>query len=318
MSRKLKPKQKPVAAKRQPPRWQREKNISLLIWIFIPITIALALGLVGYWSYDNYVAVWRQPVAKINKTDVNMDYFVKMLRFSSIVSENSADTSSFPYEVLRQIEDNEMIRQKTTALDIEVPPEKVDETIQSSLSAGQGNSTETERDERYQRWLDNIGLTDSEYREIVEADLLRQELGEYFKEQEVPTEAKHVHLYTIKRDSEEEASEALSLINSGNATLINELSEGDLGWVPKGIYPEFDEIAFGLEAGNVTGPIPTSQGYSLIQVTEISDESKTIEDQHRDILATRAFESWFQEERTNSVTEYIDQAKITWALNQIK
>ena len=56
MSRKLKPKPKLTVAKKQSPRWQRERSISLLIWIIIPLIIVLALGLVGYWAYDSYVA----------------------------------------------------------------------------------------------------------------------------------------------------------------------------------------------------------------------------------------------------------------------
>ncbi len=96
MSRKLKPKPKLSVAKRQPPRWQHERNMVLIIWIVIPLAIALALGLVGYWSYDTYVAAWTQPVVKIgnetignatagnvtkgNVTVLDMRYFVKMLR----------------------------------------------------------------------------------------------------------------------------------------------------------------------------------------------------------------------------------------------
>ena len=56
MTRKLKPQSRITVAKKQSPRWQRERNISLLIWIIIPLIIVSALGLVGYWGYDTYVA----------------------------------------------------------------------------------------------------------------------------------------------------------------------------------------------------------------------------------------------------------------------
>lgn len=272
------------------------------------------------------MAPWQWSVAKVNDTTIDMRYFVKMLRVYS----------GSPDEVLDVIANNELIRQGATKLGIYISPADVTETIENSLLTqaeveGNVTLTKTELDERYQTRLDQFRLSSEEYRQLVESNLLPQKIWEYLKEQEVPQQAKHVHLYTIQLDTEDEALDALAQLQKGNLTLATagNVTVTDAGnvtrtiqvddrlWVPQGIYPEYDAVAFSMEAGNLTGPILTDQGYSLIEVSDIA-ESMTVSDQHREILADRQFEKWLQEEREASIIEeYLDQDKINWAVNHI-
>jgi len=314
LSRKLKPQPKLTVAKKQPPRWQRERNISLLIRIIIPLIIVSALGLVGYWAYDNYVAPWQRPVAKVNDTTIDMRYFVKMLRYEMLRPNPQS-----PEDVLSRIVGGELIRQGATELGIEVSADEITESIENDLRAVQGNATQPEidLDQHYEQVKERTGLSVAQYREIVETELLIPEIREYLKEQKVPEEAKHVRLLTLERPSEEEALEALVGLQGGNATLEEELAAGDLGWVPQGIYPEFDEVAFGLGAGNMSEPISTDQGYYIVKVSETA-ESRPVEDAYQEILADREFEKWLQEEReTSIIKEYLDPGKINWAVDHI-
>ena len=204
MSRKLKPKPKVTVAKRQPPRWQRERNLVLIVWILISLTIALAVGLVVYWSVDTYVSVWHKPVAKINDTVLDMNYYVKMLRLYAMNSGQQVDTTTFPYTVLYDLENSELLRQKATELGIQITPEEITEKINSYLTdlvggnSTQGNTTQGNTtqgnttqgnttqptinlDETYQQWLTSIRLTDSEYRQVVETTLLSDKILSYLK-----------------------------------------------------------------------------------------------------------------------------------------
>ena len=309
MTRKLKPQPKVAVAKKKPPRWQRERNISLLIWIIIPLVIVLALGLVGYWAYDTYVAPWQQAVAKVNDTTIDMRYFVKMLR---VYPQQSPD------QVLSRIMSDELIRQGATKLGIEASPEEITERIENGLLPDQGNATDTEidLDQHYELVSQQTGLSVAEYRKIREIEVLIPKI----KDQIVPEEAKHVYLFTLERPTEAEALQAREELLRGNATLEEELAEGDLGWVPQGIYPEFDE-AFGLEAGNLTRPVETSGDeesvYAFAKVSEIA-ESMKLDEEHRETLAVTQFEKWLEEEKNASTIEwYLDQDKINWAVDHI-
>jgi len=356
LSRKLKPKPKLSVAKRQPPRWQHERNMVLIIWIVIPLAIALALGLVGYWSYNTYVAAWTQPVVKIgnetignatagnvtkgNVTVLDMRYFVKMLRYYSLVSTGNISSTSFPYQVLQWVENDELVRQAAPGLAIQVTTDEVTAKINNDLISsvgGGGNSTgnitgnitlpQTDLGKMYQQWLNYIRLSDSEYRHLVEATLLTQKLSDQIT-QSVPTEAKQVHVYAIKVDTEGNATEVEKRLQNGEdfATLAAEVSTdettkqygGDLGWVPQGILiSELDQAAFSLAEGNVSEPIVSTNGYYIIKVAGIED--RPIDDQYRQMLASTAFTNWFEEQR--NIVEikdyYLTQAKATWAMNHI-
>ena len=357
MSKKLKPKPKLSVAKRQPPKWQHERNLSLLVWIIMPVIIALAVGLVGYWGYDTYVAAWTQPIVKIgnetivdettgneirgNVTTVNMREFVELVRFYSLSASGNTDVATFPYQVLGTIENNALVIQAAPALGIQVTQDEVTNKINNELisaATGGGNSTgnitgnitlpDTELGKMYQQLLSYSGLSDSQYKYYVEAGIATQKLDDLLKSK-VPAEGKQVHVYAMKVDNEGNATAVENMLkNGGNFTTIaaefstDETSKqngGDLGWVPQGIlFPELDQAAFSLAAGNFSEPILASNGYYyIIQVTEV-EENRPIEEQYRQMLASIAFNNWFKEQRNIvEIREYLDQAKATWAMNHI-
>jgi len=362
LSKKLKPEPKLSVAKRQPPRWQHERNLTLIIWIVMPLVIALALGLVGYWGYDTYVAAWTQPIAKIgnetignatagnvtkgNVTVIDMRYYVKMLRFYSLSSTGNTDATTFPYQVLQQLENDELVIRAAPGLGIQVTPDEVTEKINNDLisaAGGGGNSTgnitenitgnitlpQTELGKMYQQWLNYIHLSDSEYRHYVQATLLTQKLNDQIT-QNVPTEGKQAHVYAIQVANEGNATAVENELNNGTdfATVAGEYSldnttkqyGGDLGWVPQGILiPELDKAAFSLAVGNVSEPILASNGYYyVIKVAEI-DDNRPIDSQYQQMLASTAFADWFTEQRNLVEIKdyYLTQAKATWAMNHI-
>jgi foldase protein PrsA len=345
LSRKLKPEPKLSVAKRQPPRWQRERTIVFVVWIITPLIIALALGLVGYWSYNNYIGVWHQPVVQISKTVlgnetgnqtvigndtiVRMDYYVKMLRLYAVATENQSNTASLPYQTLSQIENDELTRRAASYLDIQVTPGNITQEINDSIrSSVGGNLTDAELNEFYQKWLDRVRLSDAEYRHVVEAMLLRERLREYLKEQKVPTETEQVHLHAIIVANEGNATEVRNrLLNGENFSdlaqefSIDETSKqygGDLGWVPRGIlYSEIENVAFNLQIGNVSEPIITADGYYIVMVSE--RENREVAEEYREMLAAKEFDTLLSEFRVASnIERHLDQSKINWAMERIK
>ncbi len=378
MSRKRRPEPKITVAKKIPPRWRRDQNIARLIWIIIPLIIVVSLSLVGFWAYNSYVSVWHQPIAKVNEKVIDMDYYVKMLRYYSMIWGPTVDEFTLPSQVLQIVEENEIIRQEAARLGISIPEEEVTATIAVAFPAEgqetieivdviprpQGNSTtsdgagnessgnsgnittidiiepsptatgtgnltgaEMEIGELYYQTLEQFRLSDTEYRQILETSLLVPELVEYFEEENVPETAEHVYLHFIPLDTEEQAAEVSDRLKNGEDfaalaaefAVVDEVREagGNMGWVPRGIFTELDEVAFGLEIGNVSDPISTSGGYYIVKVTDF-EESREVEDAYKSEMSKRDFESWMQEQLETSVVEYIDQGKIDWALDHMR
>ncbi|MBE0479446.1 MAG: SurA N-terminal domain-containing protein [Dehalococcoidia bacterium] len=326
MTKKLRPKPiRPVASK--PPRWQTDRNVSLFLWISIPVVLAVVIGLVTFWAYDTNIARWREPVVRVNDTTIDMNYYVKMLRFYRIAELGPDPT--LPYQVLQMLQDDELVKQGAPELGIEVTEQEITDEIKSYFQpSGEGNQTQpsTDFEKAYREWLDGSGLSESEYRGIVKTILLREKIREHFKQTEVPAEAEQVYMHLIVVANEGNATELREKILDGEdfAALSEEHSifedvrdrKGDMGWIPRGIYTELDEEVFDLEVGNISEPLKMSQGYCLVRISD-RDESRPLEDEDRNSLAAGLFEKWILKQRESAnVTEYIDQAKISWAVRQ--
>ena len=71
---------------------------------------------------------------------------------------------------------------------------------------------------------------------------------------------------------------------------------GDLGWAGRGRYvPEFDEVAFSLEVGEISEPVKTTFGYHIIELLERDDEREKDEAALQQEY-TEAFQTWLQEQ----------------------
>ena len=118
--------------------------------------------------------------------------------------------------------------------------------------------------------------------------------------------------------TEEEAKMARDKLLGGNVTVAEELQAGDRGWVPEGIYPHYDDVAFSLAAGNTSEPMfAPPDGYAIIRVTE-SEESRTISESHRVTLGDAAFAAWLEDARDTGVITYADSDDIEWAIDRIE
>lgn len=176
--------------------------------------------------------------------------------------------------------------------------------------------TEGEFQERYKAWLEALrkeaGLSEADYRRIIEANLLYDKLQDLFAGQ-VPTSEEQVHARHILLETEEEAQAVLARLKAGEdfVSLAKELSTdestkedgGDLGWFPRGVMvPEFEEAAFALQPGETSDVVQTSFGYHIIRVEE-RDPDRELEPS---LLARRrasALSDWLEEQRRSEAVE---------------
>jgi len=167
----------------------------------------------------------------------------------------------------------------TPTLDPEVTPEPTSTTAPTPLPT----STATPYTlEGYQSRLEDvianmkeIGLTEAQYRRLFETGLLRQKLIEEVTA-DLPAEEEQVWARHILVSDEEAANQVIERLNNGEdfCTLASELSEdtgsaencGDLGWFGKGrMVPEFEEVAFNLNIGEISQPVESQFGFHIIQ-----------------------------------------------------
>lgn len=308
---KITPKQyvsKRLLSKRQ--QQKRRQRIILLLGALVIIAVG---SIIGYGYYDREVRPYHRAAIRVNDTVFDMGYYIKMLRIENRLSANGQDPYQLADNVAQQIQDRELLRQEAAEFDISVTREEIDQEM-----------------EEYQD-------LDSDLRKRIRIDmeqfLLVDKLREHFAAQ-MPTVAEQVHLEGILAETKDGAEGIASRLNGGEdfASLAQELSQdnkskeqgGDLGWLPRGVMgPEFDEVAFSLEPGALSQPIPdeggqTEEGHWVIRVLE-KDEARPIDEDAQTIIASNRLNQWFEDVKQDSrVENYLDEDedKKWWAIEE--
>jgi len=269
-----KPRREPT--KRQLSRWQQQKRRQRFILGFGIAIIVAVLGVIGGGVYTQwYIGEYKplhETVIEVNDTQFDMDYYIKMLGYYYYAEQVlPQQLPSFADEVVKIIEQNELMRQEAMKLGISVSDEEVDEEFRSH----------------------DLPLS-KDYRDVVRTQMLAERLfDEYFDEQ-VPTYAEQRYILAMFLESESQASEVRDRLEAGEdfTQLAGELSlddtskerEGDFGWRPEGILPLLlensivDEYAFTTEVEALSQPIYDETkikvvGYWLIKVLERDKEA---------------------------------------------
>jgi parvulin-like peptidyl-prolyl isomerase len=178
-------------------------------------------------------------------------------------------------------------------------------TTEISPTATPTPMTRERFEELYGQFLSNVqettGMSEAEYRETVEASLLREKMEESIGE-EVPTHELQIRARHILVETREEAERVLERLDHGEdfGSLARVLSQdpgsaqerGDLGWFPQGqMVPEFDEVAFNLRPGEISDIVETSFGFHIILVEE-RDGNRELDPTTVEQRIREAFELW--------------------------
>lgn len=167
---------------------------------------------------------------------------------------------------------------------------------------------------------ETIAVSEAEFRDIVETEVLREKMQQAVTE-EMPTTEPHIRARHILLASRAEAEVVLKRLEEGEdfATLAEELSQdsssaqlgGDVGWFPQGkMVPEFDEVAFSLEPGELSGVVETTFGFHIILVEE-RDENRELDAAMLNQRKVETFEVWLHDlEAEATIEKYWSEEKL--------
>ena len=306
---KVTPKQ--YVSKRLVSKRQQQKRRQRIILLLGAVVIIAVGSIIGYGYYDREVRPYHRDAIRVNDTVFDMGYYIKMLRLFG-KGEDPSNWNEVTDRIIQQIQDRELLRQGAAEFDISITRDEIDQEL--------GELPDVD--------------SDLKKRVRIEAEyfLLLDKLREHFAAQ-TPTVAEQVHLEGILAETKDGAEEIASRLDGGEdfASLAQELSQdnnskeqgGDLGWLPQGVMgPEFDEVAFSLEPGVLSQPIPdergqTEEGHWVIRVLE-KDEARSIDEDTHTIIAANELNRWFEEMKQDSLVEdELDEDKKLWAVKEM-
>ncbi len=301
--------------------WQR--------FIIASVVIILMAATVGIFYYQNNVAPFRRTIITVDDTTIDMGYFIKRARISGVA----------PITLLTALTDEQLIKLGAPQYVEEVSPEDIDEALRMVAQGESETISESEFKEWYRQQLNEIGLSDSEYREIVGTSLVTARLHTYLVER-MPTIAEQIHLNAITLETYEDAQKVRirweageDFANLARETSLDEESKqngGDLGWFPRGVLPiGLEYEAFNLGTDNVSEPVPYDSSepslnpgqpaqpkivYYLFMISEKAD-ARQVDDIYLPVLGETALEGWLMAEREFHEIRYNFNSEISAWIN---
>jgi parvulin-like peptidyl-prolyl isomerase len=233
--------------------------------------------------------------ATVNGTDISRELLERIVE-SQMAGEGAptegeerdAMAAEVQRNVLSTLISIEIVADLAEEEGVEVTDEELDEAYEEQVALYEEQAATSGQDPDFTAFLDTIGLSEEEYRDLIVADVVRREaltaqyseevtdeaVREAYDEQAEPqVDARHILVET-----EEEADDAIARIEGGEdfAEVAADVSldgsgedGGNLGVAPPSRYvPEFAAAVTDAPLNELIGPVETQFGFHVIEVLE--------------------------------------------------
>lgn len=179
-----------------------------------------------------------------------------------------------------------------------------------------------------QQLLDRNGLTEPQFRDKLEQNILRDKLTTAIGGEQVPSTQEQVHARHILVATQDQADAILAQLQGGAdfASLAQQFSTdpgskdkgGDLGWFARGVMNKpFEDAAFALNPGDLSGVVQSPNGFHIIQLLE-KDPNRPVPETQLTTQRQKAFTDWLTSRRSSEdVKLQFSQPAHDWILSRI-
>lgn len=306
------------------------KQPKRLLLISIPSLVVIGLIIFGVVYYQANIAPFKRTVLSVDNSKINMDYFLKRLKWAGSEATTSAVIEQLIYE--------QVVKLMAPEFGISVSDTQVEEQLRYDAAYAKANPegsstlvapdaiTDVEFEQWYADQLATTELSDTEYKALIRTDLMAAQLQKILADK-VPTEADQIHLYVNVLANIDDVNKVLERIAAGETfkavtkeTSIDQSaeSEGEIGWMPRGVTL-FDDVVFKLEVGEVSAPVEMNSGqYALFFVSEKA-VNRHIDDIPLQALKDGALYTWLsQEVPKHKISNNLDEKTLEWVNSQLK
>ena len=264
------------------------------------VLVFVVLGVAAFGYYQEFYKPPRVWAGSVRNVEFSMGDLVSRIRVLQGVNRyqgGQVNLSTVPFEYLQDLVNAEILRQRSDLLGISIQDEDIKAELRRQFvpTVAPGQETdpgqlEREFRDRYSGYLTATGLSDVDFRVIVEEQLADRALTALLA-QDIEPRQEHVEIRWIQLAIDGDiliGDVAQRLANEDFVRIAQELNapsqfadpNGYVGWVPKGAFPELDDYLFGnekdeieaLAPGAVSEPIFTNDAYYLIKIISAAEE----------------------------------------------
>ena len=280
---------------------RRQRRVGFGIGALLVLVVA---GVVGFGYYKEFYKpprVWAGSVSDVEFTMGDLVSRIRVLQGVNRYQGGQVNLSTVPFEYLQNLVHAEILRQQSPALGIAIEDENIEQELRRQFlpTAEPGQETdpgqlEREFEDTYGAYLTATGLSDADFRIIVEEQLAERGLA-LLLSQQIETEQPHVEIQWIQLplDGDIQVQDVVRRLENEKFTRVaqelntaSQFSDGGgyVGWVPKGAFPDFDDVLYGNEqegiepttSGLVAEPIFTNDSYFILNVlSQVEDRELT-------------------------------------------
>jgi len=302
------------------------------------VLLGLLLAAVGFSYFRTYEAPLQEPMVRVNENVFTLRDYVTRLRHLQAEGKllgQPVNFSTDPFRLLEDLVAEELILQGSPRMGVTVSEDEITQELRTrfgTILREQDKLTEQELQLRFQELLrqrlNDVNLTEAQYRILVRNSLLRQKLRERL-EARVPAVAEQIRVEGFRAQDQNVARQLADQWRKGTNIIQITLAEGvspesreqrgDMGWLPKrGFDPGVDEAIWKLPIGEITDPFFTGSGQLVVRVVE-GPTVRAVEGNARERLKDRAVEDWLEEERkANRVERYFDSKRYDYVVNKVR
>ena len=276
---------------------RRQRRIGFGIGSVLILTI-IGVVLLGYYQeFYRPPRVWAGSVKNVEFTMGDLVARIRVLQGVNRYQGGQVNLSRVPFEYLQNLVNAEILRQRSPVLGIQIQDDDIEQELRRQFlpTADPGEETdpgqlESEFRNSYGGYLTATGLSDADFRVIVEEQLAQRALALSLAQEIEPIQP-HVEVQWIQIPMDGEIlidDVAQRLANEDFTRVAQELNSanqfadpnGYVGWVPKGAFPDLDDYLYGneedeiaaLKPGLVSGPIFTADAHYLLKVLAAAED----------------------------------------------
>ena len=282
-----------------------EQQARLLLYGITALVVLAAAALIAFGYYWSEVRPRNRTVLEAEGTKVSYSAMKRRMTFELFANpafqQTPAALPEATYENL--LTELTLIHRADDELGVTYTEDEFNEQLRERVGVAK-DADDATFTERFRSALSSSGLKESEYRRLVQAELLEEKVRAKF-EAEAPATIPQARIEVIQTETQEAAQQAINRINAGEefGAVARELSkEPDVsttgGLKPFGAEgtfpPSYDELVFTQPVGELSAPIQSAaEAWHVVRVVERSEQPLT--EGQKPTYVTERYVDWLRE-----------------------